>query len=682
MAAHDFIKDSLGVEEETGEMMGGLNYQIVMMLVGGGLLICSFIAELMSDRWYGSSSGVVSDQVAFMGMAAALILGLPLVVVAVKDLLKGHSHFNELVALAVLAAFVNGSYQEAAAIAFFMIISVLIETRTALGARQSIESLVKITPTKAHLLFEGEESEVEAATLKAGDLVRVRPGDNIPADGEIVSGNSTVDQAHITGESVPAEKEAGDFVFGGTINVTGVMDIRVTKAGDETTLGRVKELILQAESTRIPIARMIDRYSAWYSPTILMLVGLVWFLGDKSTPGLAAEAANRAVTMLVVACPCAIILATPTAMVAGLSAASRLGVLVKSVLDMEAARHLTAIVFDKTGTLTTGMLEVSRLSPEGEISGGELLSVAASVEVNSKHPVARAVVKVAKRAGIVFPDVGDFEEVPGKGVRGLVKGCLVSVGRASWLIDEADCGLGAEGIERVGGIHESQDADGLSVLFVVRDGVLLGWIGLADNTREEAAGAMDELRELGLKRLIIVTGDRESVAKRVASQMHTEYLAEVLPEQKLAVVDELKEAGHRVAVIGDGVNDAPALAAGDISIAMGAAGSDVAIHSASVALMNNNLNRIPFLIRLSRLTSRVIKQNLFFGAGFIVLFMVLGATGSLTAIWAAILHVVSGLVVIFNSARLVRAGEDVEAADARMLALSQSKSGKRKGGGS
>ena len=299
-----------------------------------------------------------------------------------------------------------------------------------------------------------------------------------------------------------------------------------------------------------------------------------------------------------------------------------------------------------------------------------LLSVAASVEAFSKHPVARAVVKVAKKAGITLPEVNDFVEVPGKGVTGTVNGTVVSVGRASWLTDKANrnsSGLDQIGIDRVMSVQDGQDAEGLSVLFVVRDGNLLGWIGLADNTREDAAAAIEELRELGIKRLIIVTGDRESVARRVAAQMNTEYLAEVLPHQKLEVVDELKEAGHRVAVIGDGVNDAPALAAGDISIAMGAAGSDVAIHSASVALMNNNLNRIPFLIRLSRMTSSVIKQNLFFGAGFIIIFMVMAATGVLTPIWAAILHVVSGLVVIFNSARLVRAGEDVEALDARAV---------------
>ena len=365
MAAHDYIKDGLGIEDEAGSLDANINYQMLLMLLGGGLLICSFLGELIYDT---PSNGTVSDQVALMGMFSASVLGLPLVVVAVKDILKGHSHFNELVALAVMAAFVSGAYQESASIAFFMIISVLIETRTALGARQSIESLVKITPTKAALLADGEETEVEASELKPGDVVRVRPGDNIPADGEVLSGSSTVDQANITGESVPADKEMGDVVFGGTINVTGVMDIKVTKAGDDTTLGRVKDLILQAESTRIPIARMIDRYSGWYTPTVLMLVGLVWFVTYQSSPD---EAAARAVTMLVVACPCAIILATPTAMVASLSAASRLGVLVKSVLDMEAARNLTAMVFDKTGTLTTGALEVSRLSPEASTSGAD-----------------------------------------------------------------------------------------------------------------------------------------------------------------------------------------------------------------------------------------------------------------------------------------------------------------------
>jgi Cd2+/Zn2+-exporting ATPase len=356
--------------------------------------------------------------------------------------------------------------------------------------------------------------------------------------------------------------------------------------------------------------------------------------------------------MLVIACPCALVLATPTAMVAALSAAARLGLLIKNVIDLETARNLTAVVFDKTGTLTTGTLSVSRLAPAPGVDGAELLWAAATAEQNSKHPVARALVEVARRARLELPTPEQFEEAAGRGVRAVLKGEELLAGRAAWL---AERGADVAGLDSAG-------AEGLSLLYVTRGGRQLGWIGLEDKTRPEAARAMDELRALGLKQLIMVTGDRLSVARRVAAEMHcTDVRAEVLPAQKLELVDELKQRGHTVAVIGDGVNDAPALAAGHLAIAMGAAGSDVAIHSASVVLMNDRLNRIPFLIRLSRATTRVVRQNLLFGVSFILLLLGLSAAGWVTPVLAAALHTAGSIVVVFNSARLVREGEDLDA---------------------
>jgi len=649
--AHDHVKQDLQLQAQTGR----ISLQILATLIGGMLLICSAAATFLYDNDFYADS---------LGFLAALLLGAPLVVVALKDLARGHAHMNELVALAVLGAFAIGEYQESAAIAFFMILSVLVENRTALGAQKSVEELVRITPTRAMKIAGGQETEVDARELAAGDRVRVRPGDNIPADGKVISGESTVNQASITGESLPADKAEGDEVFGGTINLTGVMELEVTKAGEDTTLGRVKDLILQAERTRIPIARMIDRYASWYTPTILMLAFIVWFFVEQ-TGG--EHAMERVIAMLVIACPCALILATPTAMVAGLSAAARLGVLVKNVTDLEAARNLTAMIFDKTGTLTTGQLEVNRLAPAEGVEGSELLAAAAAVEHHSRHPVARAVTAVARKARLELPEPNDFEETSGRGVAGTVNGARVHVGRASWVMEMAGDRLAGEDRAAVERAQQSQEAEGLSLLFVVRDGRVLGWIGLADNTRPQAAASMDRLREMGLKQLVMVTGDRESVARRIAGQMHTDYRSEVLPHEKLDMVDELKKKGHRVAVIGDGVNDAPALAAGDISIAMGAAGSDVAIHSAKIALMNNNLNRIPFLVDLSRKTSAVIRQNLAIGIGFIVVFLGLAAANIVTPVMAAVLHLASGLVVIFNSARLVRTGEQIEYEEAREL---------------
>ncbi len=634
-----------------------LRLQIVATLVGGTLLVCSLVA------------GWLWKQPFFAALPAALavaILAAPLVTAAVRDLLRGVAGMNALVALAVIGAVASGNYQEAAAVAFFMIVSSLIERRTAAGAEASIESLIRLAPTKASRLVSAgrdeREEAVEATGLRPGDVVRIRPGDAIPADGRVIRGASTVNQASVTGESIPAEKAQGDEVFGSTINLTGVLDVEVTKAGADTLLGRVKDLILQAERTKTPIMRLVDQYAAWYTPTILMLVGVVLFFALKDNPD---TAFNRAIAMLVIACPGALILATPTAMVAALSAAARLGVLVKSVATLEAARTITAVVFDKTGTVTTGVLTVTRLAPTAGVEPAELLRLAASAEQNSRHPVAKAITDMARRARVPLESPSDFEEVAGRGVRAsFADGSTVFVGRASWLVDAVPAPHAIES-GALEAIQSSSEAEGLSLLHVVRDGKPIGWIGLEDNARPEAAGAVDRLKALGISRLVLLTGDRSSVAKRVAGQMHfDDFRAEVLPHEKLEMVDALKASGHRVAVIGDGVNDAPALAAGDVSIAMGAAGSDVAIHSASIALLNSNLDRIPFLVDLSRKTISVIRQNMVIGGLFIVAFVALAGAGYVTPVMAAMLHVVSGLAVVFNSARLVRCGEDIEQAEA------------------
>jgi Cd2+/Zn2+-exporting ATPase len=641
-----------------------LRLPFLVILVGATLLVCALLANLIWPQ---------PLYAALPAATAAVLLGAPLAWTAFRDLARGIAGMNALVALAVVGAAATGRYQESAAVALLMTLSGVLERRTAAGAEASIESLIRIAPTKASRLVAtgantpAVEEAVEARSLQPGDVVRIRPGETIPADGVVRDGASTVNQASITGESLPVDKAGGDDVFGGTINLTGVLDVAVTKAGDDTLLGRVKELILEAERTRPPLLRLIDRYAAWYTPTVLMLVAVVLFFALRSDPD---KAFGRAIAMLVVACPSALILATPTAVVAGLSAAARLGVLVKNVATLEAARGITAIVFDKTGTLTSGVLSVTRLTPADGVDGAELLRVAATATQGSRHPVSRAVTDMARRARIGLEEPTRVEELAGRGVRAEAGGAEIRVGRGSWLT-AAESGLDPATTRAIDAVQKSPVADGLSVLHVVGDGKFLGWLGLEDNARPGAAQAVDRLRAMGIGRLVLVTGDRESVARRVAEQMHFgEYKAEVLPHEKLEMVDDLKRRGHKVAVIGDGVNDAPALAAGDVSIAMGAAGSDVAIHSAGIALLSSSLDRIPFLIDLSRRTIAVIRQNLVIGAAFIAVFLALAAAGYVSPVAAALLHVVSGLLVIFNSARLVRCGEEIDRFEATAVAVS------------
>src|SRR5947207_9359599 len=607
-----------------------------------------FIANSFLVEWAFEKGSMVAGLSAMVG---AIILGWPIVATAVTDIKRGILSINELVAIAVLAAFASGEsqiggYQTAGIIAFFMLLGELIETRTAAGARASIESLIKLTPTKARrITAKGDEEEVAAKDLAVGDMIRIRPGDNVAADGVILSGQGSFNQANITGESLPVDKKPGDDVFAGTQNLTGVLEVRVTRAGEDTTLGRVRELILAAEKTKLPIMRIIDQYMVYYTPLVLVLGALV----SAFTRDL-----DRVITVIVIGCPCAFILASPTAMVAALSAAARLGILIKNVGDIELAARINAFIFDKTGTLTTGKLAVSRLAPLGETKPAELLRLAASAEKDSNRPDAKALAQLAEEAGVPLAEPKDFAESAGRGIKGRVDGAEIIIGREQWLKDNGV----KEGFGKSVDLNETE---GYSLIFVARNGQCVGWVGLQDQTRAEARESLAGLKDTGVRRIAMVTGDRQPVAARVAREIGCEeVVAECLPQNKVEFVRQMKERGYRVAVVGDGVNDAPALAAGDMGIAMGAAGSEVAIHSATIALMNNDLRRLPFLVKLSRQTRAVINQNFLFGICFILGGWTAGAFGYLNPIIAAVLHNAGSLVVVFNSARLVRIGEELE----------------------
>ena len=609
---------------------------IHVTLAGVLFIVNSFIL----DQIYGTDNMIS----AFSALIGALIMGIPIVYTSAKNLFKGVLSINELVTLAVLAAFASGNYQTAGVVAFFMLLGEIIEIRTADGARKSIESLIKLAPTKARRIVNGKEEEVTVAQLQVGDVIRVRPGDNVAADGVILSGQGSFNQANITGESLPVDKSPGDEVFAGTQNLTGVIEIRVSRAGQDTTLGQVHNLILSAEKTHLPIMRIIDQYMQYYTPLVLVIAALVWaFTFDL----------DRVIAVLIVACPCAFILATPSAMVAALSAAARLGILIKKVSDIELAAKINAFVFDKTGTLTYGKLVVNRLSPVEGIQPAELLQIAASAEKYSNHPTAKAINYLAEKAEIELTEPTDFTETAGRGVTAKIGEKKITIGRAQWLQDN---GVSGDFLKSV----DLNEAEGFSLLFVASDSKFIGWIGLQDETRPEAKESLDELLENGVRRIAIVTGDRSPVANRVAKEIGCEEIvAECLPQDKVDFVAMMRSRGYRVAVVGDGVNDAPALAAGDVGIAMGAAGSEVAINSATIALMNNDLRKLPFLVRLSRSTRSVINQNFLFGTLFIIFGLGFASWGFINPILAALLHNAGSLIVVFNSARLVRQGEEL-----------------------
>ena len=607
------------------------------ILLGGALILNSFFAELIYESNIPEHKQVIAPLCAFIG---AIFLAAPLVFDAIKNFWSGKLFMGELAALAVLACFAIGKYQEAGLVAFVLLLAELLESRTALGAKAAVEDLIRLTPTTACRVRNNVEEEVAVTNLAVGDLVRVRPGENIPTDGVIREGMTTLNEASVTGESLPVDKSKDSNVFAGTVNLTGAIVLEVTRVGEDTTLGKVRSLILQAEATRLPVSRLIDQHVQWYTPAILMIAIVILYFTKN---------VGFAITALVVACPCALVLATPTAMVAALTAASRVGILIKNVAHLELAGSLDAVLFDKTGTLTTGELSVYRLSPADGVEPAHLLRMAASADRYSNHPVARALIKVANEAKIELAAPEDFEEVGGQGVKAKIDHYQVIAGRGSWLQSNHVIGVKEEGSE----------GEGFSTLHVSANGVWLGWIGLVDRTRPEARHTTDELRACGINHITMLTGDRWGVARRVAGELGcTDVAAECLPERKLEIVEGLRKRGLKVAVVGDGVNDAPALAAGDLGIAMGVAGNDVAIHSASIALMSSDLRRLPFLVRLSRHTRRIVFINLLLGVFFVVAGLIASGLGYLTPVVAAVFHLISSLFVIFNSARIVRFGED------------------------
>lgn len=621
---HGFVRNMLSAE--------GNHFRLTLSacLLGGLLLGVSYLAQWIFNQVELSS---------MVSLSAAILLGSPLVANALQDLWHNRLEMNELAALSFIVSLGTMQYQTAALIAFFLVGAQLIEYRSQLGARKNIEALLRLSPQKAWVQRGNDFEKIDAAALTAGDVVQVRAGDQIPADGTIIDGFSSVNQAAITGESLPIEKKAGDRVFGGTINQTGLLKIRITSEIGDTILDKIQTLIAQAEENRTPVSRLITQYVSWYTPIVLMCAAIVLFFTHDI---------NRAIAMLIVACPCTIILSTPTAFVAALSAAARLGVIVKNLHFLEIANRVDTLIFDKTGTLTTGRLTVASLSVNGKVSEDELLALTTGLEQYSTHPVAKAVMAEARSRSITPSDAVDIVEIPGFGIQGKLNGNTIAIGRREWVSERCpECAIHAK------------EMDGATSLHVARDDQWIGTLHLADTVRPEAQRVIADLRSQAVKQVVMLTGDRRSAADRIAGQLACEVESEVMPDQKMARVEKARQQGHVVGVVGDGVNDAPALAAGDVSIAMGAAGSDVAIHSAGIILMNDQLNRIPFILELSHSVVATIRQNLIFSTVFILVLFWLSAAGSIDPVLAAFLHTASSLFVVFNSARLLRVGEEL-----------------------
>ena len=571
---------------------------------------------------------------------AAALAGLPIIYRAGKALFARRLDADVLVAIAVIAASSIGEFVAAGEVAFIMLLGEQLEAYTTRRARKSLGNLLSLVPATARVRRGEQESEISNSELQIGDIVVVRAGERVPVDGKVRSGTASVNQAPVTGESMPVTKEAGDEVFVGTLNESGALIIEATRVGEQTTLARIAQLVEAAQQREAPIQRSLDRLAGYLVPVMLTTAMLVFlFTHDIS----------RAITVLIVACPCALILATPTAVMAGIARAARAGVLIKGGQYLEATARLNTIVFDKTGTLTSGQPEVAHVHSFDDHSHAELVGLAAVAEKMSAHPVARAIMRKADSLGLKTVDPASFQSNQ-RGVVAQHLGQKLVVGHTGLMTEQAVAMTDAQHAH----LDEHND-EGHTTIIVAHDGQVCGTICVADTVRPGAGEAVSKLRQLGIERVVMLTGDNHRVAMDIAGKLGIdEVQAEVLPEQKAQHIESLKSGRGGVAMVGDGINDAPALAVADVGVAMGVTGTDVAHEAADIALMADDLSKIAFAVGLSRQALKIIKQGLWFALLYNITMVTLAGSGHLHMIGGAIAHQFSSLIVILNAMRLLR----------------------------
>ena len=594
----------------------------------------------MLQHWLGP--GLTTSAMLSYGVGA--IVGLLLVLPkAMRALVSLRPDMNLLMTIAVGGAIAIGEWQEASTVAFLFSVSLVLESWSIGRARRAIGKLMDLSPPLARVRdTHGHIHEMAPEDVTVGSLVVIRPGEKIPLDGVVSDGTSQVNQAYITGESIPVAKGVGDDVFAGAINGDGLLEITTTKSAEDTTLAQIIQLVGDASSKRGPSEQWVERFAAVYTPIVMALAALIAIAPPLVMNGLWSEWLYRSLVLLVIACPCALVISTPVSIVAALATAARNGVLVKGGVYMESPARLQAIAFDKTGTLTVGEPEVVVVQPNEPHDESEVLSRAAALEANSNHPLALAIVAAARTRHLTIPAMTNMESMPGKGVQAMMDGKMYWIGSERLLSERGHASEPRVGLE------------GVTVVAIGNEQHVCGYIGLADTMRESAQLTLSALRAAGIQSLVMLTGDNRATAKRIAREIGVEEVQwELLPSDKVRAIEDLVAKHGQVAMVGDGVNDAPALARASLGIAMGAAGSDVAIEAADIALMSDDLSKLPWLIGHSRRTLNIIRQNIAFSLAIKVLFVVLTFVG-FASLWAAIAaDMGASLLVIANGLRLL-----------------------------
>lgn len=602
---------------------------IVLVLVFGIVLFVVIVGE-----WLGLFEAITARVPFLLGAALVVCAGAPIFWNVLRAAFRKQILSHTLMSLGVIAALMVGQWVTALVVVFFMCVGNYVESFTTDRARGALRDLQKLAPQTARIEREGQEVEVPVRDLRPGDCVVVRPGEKIPVDGEVLQGQATINQATITGEAMPVHVNAGSRVYAATIAELGSLRVRATQIGRDTTFGRVIQLVEQAEANRAEVQRFADKFSAYYLPVVLAIAALTFLL--RRDP-LATAA------VLVVACSCSIALATPVAMLASIGAAARRGIIIKGGKVIEALAQADIVLLDKTGTLTLGKPQLTDVIPLNGLKENELLALAASVERDSEHPLARAVYDAARARELALEPIENFQALPGLGVRATVKGQNVEIGSAR---------LGHETAPNETALALEQA--GKTLLFVSRETELLGILAASDTLRPEIPDALNQLRALGVHQFELLTGDNERVASRLAQTLNIAFRANLLPQDKIEIVRAYQAQGKRVVMVGDGVNDAPALAQANVGIAMGGVGTDVAREAAHVTLLREDWLLVPETFRIARRTMRVVKMNLGFTGVYNVLGLSLAALGILPPVLAAAAQSLPDLGIMANSSRLLR----------------------------
>ncbi len=594
----------------------------------------------------GSEKGGVNEASNPLYLAAALVGSVFIWWSALKGIREGDFTADIPVSLATAAALIIGQYSAAAVVAVLLLLGGMLENFVAARAGKALDALARLLPDQVTVRKNGQDTLVRLEEVMVGDLLLVRSGERIAVDGEVVVGTASVNQAAITGESMPVEKQLGEGVFAGTLLEVGALEIRATKVGEETTLGQIRRMVEEAQEQKAPIERLLNRFAKFYTPTAIILGGLLWWIsGDVM----------RAITMLIVFCPCVMVLATPTALVASIGNAALRGSLIKKGATIESLAKINTVAFDKTGTLTMSQPKLVDVISLSSLADRDLLQIAAVAEKFSEHPLGRAVVQAAEAKGLAVADPDEFEALPGLGVKAVTSGNHFLLGRLKLMAEQ-----GVVITPLIQDRAAQYAAPGRTVIMMANRSEISGMLVFEDVLRPEARETVTRLNQLGI-RTVLVSGDNRTTAERIAAQVGIKEIhAEVLPHQKVEIVKQLQLEGCTVAFVGDGVNDGPALATADVGIAMGLAGTDVAIETAEIALLSDDLSKLPHLLKLSRQALTAIKQNLVFSLGVLALAVVLTSFGILTPVTGALLHELSSIPVIINSARLIGLRDKVE----------------------